>query len=127
MATRVIREERSVVRPEDRPLARTMEAREDYYQLANIVYVIFGLLELLLGLRFVFLLLGANQMSGFVTLVYGLTGPLVAPFEGIFGVPSLAHATFDAATLVAMLVYAVLCWAIVRLIAAANRTPAEDV
>lgn len=121
MATRVIREERPA------RVVRTVDSRGDYYQAGNIVYVIFGLLELLLGLRFVFLLLGANAGSSFASFVYAVTGPLVAPFNGIFGAPSIARSTFDPATLVAMLVYAVIGWAILRLVAAANRTPAEEI
>ncbi|HEY2004552.1 MAG TPA: YggT family protein [Candidatus Saccharimonadia bacterium] len=119
MATRVIREER--------PVVQTVESRGDYYRGANIVYLITGLVELMLGLRFAFLLLGANQGSGFVTFVYALTYPLVAPFNGIFGTPSIDRSTFDPATLVAMVIYAVIGWAIVRLVAAAHRTPADEV
>lgn len=50
-----------------------------------IVYVIFGLLELLVGLRFLFELLGANPGSPFVMWLYNFSGALVAPFAGIFG------------------------------------------
>ena len=43
------------------------------YSAANTVYVIFGILEALLAFRLVFLLLGANRDSGFVSFIYGVT------------------------------------------------------
>lgn len=93
----------------------------------NIVYLIFGILEALLAFRFVFKLLGANAGSGFVSFIYGVTNPLVAPFYGIFGQPiyqgNQATATLDFSTLIAMAVYALIGWVIVRIIAAATNRP----
>lgn len=50
----------------------------------EIVYYIAGVLSLLLGLRFVLILLGANN-TGIINLVYQVTQPFVTPFYGIFG------------------------------------------
>src|SRR4051812_37893134 len=89
---------------------------------ASIIYKLFGILEALLALRFIFLLLGANSANGFVKLVYAITYPFVAPFYGIFGQVTAPDArgvaVFDFDTLVAMAVYAIVAWGIVRLVAA---------
>lgn len=103
---------------EERPVAdRAVVASVN--PVARIVYVIVGIIEALLAFRFVFLLLGANSAAGFVDFIYRLTDPLVAPFYGIFPEVSTRglsqQATFDPATLVAMAVYGLVGWAIVRL------------
>jgi hypothetical protein len=94
----------------------------------SIIYVLFGILEGLLAFRFVFLLLGANRGSGFVDFIYAVTYPFVAPFYGIFGQISgpdiTGESVFDLDTLVAMAVYALVAWAIVRLVAAVTGRPA---
>jgi uncharacterized protein YggT (Ycf19 family) len=44
-----------------------------------------GFIVMLLGLRIVLRLLGANPDSAFVSWVYSWSTPFVAPFAGIFG------------------------------------------
>lgn len=91
------------------------------YQTAGyLVYFVFGLLEVLLAFRFVFKLFGANPSTGFVDFIYSLSAIFVAPFVGIFNT-SLARgdvttSIFEPATLVALVVYALLAWGIVALI-----------
>ena len=111
---------------EEAPVERA-PARPNYYRSANIIYVLFGLLEITLALRFLFLLFGANRDSGFVTFIYTLSSFFVSPFYGIFGSASYNHSFFDPATIIAMLIYAVVAWALIRLIAAANKRPADPV
>lgn len=86
----------------------------------NIIYFIFGLLEILLAFRFIFKLTGASTSSVFVSFIYDLTKIFILPFEGIFsrGSAQVLEGTsvFEPATLVAILVYAVLAWIVVKLI-----------
>lgn len=103
--------------PENAPLKRDATS----YQTASyIVYFIFGLLDVLLAFRFVFKLLGANPSTGFVDFIYSLSGIFVAPFTGIFSTSvaqgDVTTSVFDPATLVAIVVYALLAWGIVALI-----------
>jgi hypothetical protein len=77
-----------------------------------IIYVFLGLIELLLGLRFVFLLLGANPASAIVGWVYSWSGIFTAPFAGIFGQTAttagpgvVSQSVFDWTTLIALIVY----------------------
>jgi len=103
--------------PEKEPSKRDATS----YQTAGyLVYFVFGLLDVLLAFRFVFKLLGANPSTGFVDFIYNLSAVFVAPFAGIFNT-SLAKgdvttSIFEPATLVALIVYAVLAWGIVALI-----------
>jgi YggT family protein len=89
--------------------------------MAGIISFIVGIIELLVGLRFVFLLAGANPLSSFVAWVYGTSGPLVAPFEGILGHPAVlapgavVRSVFDPASLVAFIVYAAIGGVIIAL------------
>lgn len=80
------------------------------------VWFFIGLLEGLLALRFSLALLGANPNNSFAALVYGTTGPLVAPFKTLFGVPAAGGAVLETYTLMAMLVVLFGWWLMVRLI-----------
>jgi len=85
-----------------------------------IVYFIFGMIEMLLAFRFVLKLTGANPSSGFVDFIYSLSRIFVLPFNGIFHT-SLAQgdvttSIFEPSTLVALIVYALIAWGIVKLI-----------
>lgn len=85
-----------------------------------LVYFFFGALEILLVFRLVLKLAGANIYSAFVGLVYGITGVFILPFENIFrtGTTRVAETKliFEPSTLVAIIVYSVIAWGIVKLI-----------
>jgi len=85
-----------------------------------LVYFLFGALEILLAFRLVLKLTGASIGSAFVGFVYGVTGIFTLPFEGIFrrgfGQGVEVTAVFEPATFVAILVYAVIGWGIVKLV-----------
>lgn len=85
-----------------------------------LVYFLFGVLEVLLAFRFVFKLAGANPGSPFVSLIYGITRIFIFPFEGIFrrGTAQGIETTsvLEPSTIVAMFVYAILLWGIIKLV-----------
>jgi hypothetical protein len=85
-----------------------------------LVYFLLGVLEILLAFRLVLKLTGASIASSFVGLIYGLTGVFILPFEGIFrrGFTQGMETTsvLEPSTLVAIIVYAVLGWGIVKLL-----------
>src|SRR6202166_2720808 len=66
--------------------------------------------------RFLGKLLGASSQSAFVHAIYQVSGVFVAPFTGIFGDTGNKTNTFETASLVALVVYAVIGWGIVVLI-----------
>jgi hypothetical protein len=91
-----------------------------FQTLEYLIYFLFGVLEVLLTFRLVLKLTGASISSNFVSLIYSLTRIFIFPFEGIFrrgfaqGVET--SSVFEPSTLVAIIVYAVLAWGIVKLI-----------
>ncbi len=85
------------------------------FQTAQVVDYVLGVVEVALALRFVLELFGANPASWFVSAVYGLTAPLMAPFRAIFHTTVSQGATFEWSVLVAMVVYALVALAIIRL------------
>jgi hypothetical protein len=92
-------------------------ARRDLpFRIQQVVYLLFGILEGLLGIRFVLGLLGANPAAGFAQFVYGVTGPFIAPFVGLFGQPRYQGSVFDFNSLVAILVYALIAWVVVKVV-----------
>jgi len=82
----------------------------------NGIYLVFGILEGLLGIRFVLGLFGANPAAGFAQLIYGITAPFIAPFVGLFGQPRFEGSVFEFNSLVAILVYALVAWALVKIV-----------
>src|SRR5262249_38211106 len=80
------------------------------------VWFMVSLLEGLLALRFLLMLMAANPRNAFAALVYGLTGPFVAPFRTLFATPGGDGYAIELYTLVAMVVYFFAWWTIVRLI-----------
>jgi len=82
----------------------------------RIIWFIVGVIDVLIAIRFVLLLLGANQSAGFVDFIYGITGVLVAPFVGIFGEPVYGKFVFEWSSVLAVVVYSLIAWGIVKLI-----------
>jgi uncharacterized protein YggT (Ycf19 family) len=55
---------------------------------SRVIALVFTVIEVLLLIRFIFKLLGANADQAFVSAIYGITEPLVGPFRGIFAQPA---------------------------------------
>jgi len=104
------------------------ERRLGFYQATRIIWTILGILEVLLGLRFMLKLIAANPNSGFAVFMYGITGLFVAPFTGLVGTPTSGGTSLEVTTLIAMAIYALFCWVVVRVIqVAADRPSARTV
>ena len=91
-----------------------------YQTVEYLIYFLFGALEVLLIFRLVLKLIGANSFSAFASLIYGITGIFLWPFEGIFRLWSTQAAgtnpIFEPSTLVAIVVYGVLAVGVVKLV-----------
>jgi YggT family protein len=90
------------------------ERRQGSFQFSRIVWTLVGILVILLGLRFMLKLIGANPDSGFTIFIYGVTSVFVAPFAALVGTPTVGGSVFEFTTLIAMAIYALLAWIIVR-------------
>lgn len=103
--------------------AEAQDARSDRGN-AWIWYIV-GIIDLLLLIRMALYLLGA-QSVGFSNMIYKVTGPLVAPFRGIFPNPTIGESHFDAAALTAIIVYILVGWVVSRLIDLATRPASSN-
>jgi hypothetical protein len=73
--------------------------------LQRIVALLFGILQVLLILRILLLLLGANHANAIVDAIIQVTNPFVEPFRGMFRFDTIDTArgsVFDMAALVAL-------------------------
>lgn len=87
------------------------------FRIAQVVYIVFGIVIALIIIRVILMALAANPGAGFTSFIYGITGPLVAPFQGIFATPrSSGGSVFEFSSVIAIIVYALVAWAVVRLI-----------
>lgn len=94
----------------------------------QIIWYILGVVEILLVFRVVLKALGANSVSTFVALIYNVSSPFASPFAGIFGVTNVISGSYiEWSTFVAMAVYAVLAYGIVKLIQLIKPTNPDEV
>lgn len=84
----------------------------------QVVWLLLSVLETLLAIRFVLKLLAANGAAGFTSLVTTLTTLFVAPFAGVFPNAQARGSVLEVSTLLALIVYPLLAWIIVRAISA---------
>src|SRR5207253_1668766 len=83
---------------------------------SRLVYLIFGIIEVLIAARVILKLFGANPSAGFTSIINGITAPFVALFEGVFPTPQARGSILEISALLAIAVYALLAWGSVRVI-----------
>lgn len=110
------------------PAGNQVEKRQEVYEdrnlqranlrnwITGIIYFLLGVLEVIMGLRFIFRLLGANQGNSFTNALYDFSHVFVGPFNGIFNDQAIgSRSVFELSTIVAMLIYALIAWGLVSL------------
>jgi YggT family protein len=86
----------------------------------EVIYLLFGIIDGLLLIRLVLKLLAANPLAGFSKFIYGLTDVFLAPFRNLLPtVGGGSGAVLEMSTVIAIIVYALIGWALVRLVAIA--------
>lgn len=84
---------------------------------AQIIYMIGSVIVALLTLRLILAMLGANASNAFANFIYSITLPLVAPFFGLFNYRvQYGVGRFEFETLIAIIVYTLLAWFVVRML-----------
>ena len=76
----------------------------------------FGILDGLIGLRFMLKLMAANPSNAFATFIYVITTPFLWIFSGLTSNPSFEGIVIEFHDLIAMAVYFMLAWVIIRVI-----------
>lgn len=87
-----------------------------YNRIANVVWSIIGFIEALIGLRILLRLIAANAGNGFVRSIYDFSGVFVDPFLGIVNDIRSGNSVLEINALIAMLVYLLIGYGVVRLI-----------
>jgi uncharacterized protein YggT (Ycf19 family) len=123
----IVAEERDEAHIPGRPVMarrRTMVAGDPSFRVVQTVWFLLGLVEAIIGLRVILRAAAAND-TGFVSLVNGLSGPLVAPFRGITADYVNRGNVVEIGSLIAMLVYLIAASLVVKLVRIAT-APRSD-
>jgi uncharacterized protein YggT (Ycf19 family) len=81
----------------------------------TLVNIVFGIIEVLLSLRFIFEFFTVNVRTPFVAWVYGATAALVGPFARILPDLNLGGFVVDFSTLAALAVYSLIGYFLMQL------------
>ncbi|MEI6369408.1 MAG: YggT family protein [Nostocales cyanobacterium ELA608] len=86
--------------------------RSTFAWIINSIYLLVGMLEILLLLRFFLHFSGANTQNNFAQFIDNLSEPFIAPFSTLLVSPVAGGGAniFDVNILVAIIIYALLGW-----------------
>lgn len=96
------------------------------YRSTQIIWYIVGLIEALLFLRLMLRALGANPAAGFTRFIYGVTWLFANPFLSVFGTTQEAGNVVEWSTILAMAVYFLAGWLIVKAIIMARPVSTKE-
>lgn len=93
------------------------EQRIFTFKATQLIWLLFGILEVLIALRIGLLLIGANPNSPIVALIYGLTYLFLFPFTGLISSPTAGSSmVLELSSMFAMLIYGLIAWAMERVV-----------
>jgi uncharacterized protein YggT (Ycf19 family) len=92
------------------------EQRVFTFKLTELIWLFFGAIEGLIGIRILLKLVAANPENAFADFIYTLSDVFLLPFRGLTATPSAGGFVLELPAFVALLVYALLAWGIVRLV-----------
>jgi len=91
------------------------EQRIMVVRFTQMIWLLFGILEALIALRVILKLIAANPGNPFASLVYNITDLFVWPFLGLTVTPEAGGMVLEIHSIIAMIVYAILGWVLVKL------------
>lgn len=86
------------------------------FKATQAIWLLLGILEAMLGLRFLLKLIAANPGSPIAAFIYSFTSLFLVPFRGLTPTPAAGGMVLEVSTLFAMLIYGLVAWAIARLV-----------
>jgi YggT family protein len=96
--------------------------------LENLIYFIFGAISLLIAMRVLLKAIGANPDNGFTRFIYNFSHLFVAPFLSMVDPIELSDtAVFEIASVLAIIIYLIVAWLLVRLMILLFNRPATGV
>ncbi len=88
---------------------------ETLRRLTALIQLAFGVLDGMIGLRFLLKLMAANPLNPFASIVYFLTQPFIWMFQDLTRTPSFEGITIEFFSLIAIVVYAMIGWVTIQL------------
>ncbi len=92
------------------------EQRIFTFKITQLIWLLLGILEAMIALRIGLKLIGANPDSPIVSLIYGFTYLFLFPFEGMTATPAAGGMVLELSSIFAMLIYALIAWAVERIL-----------
>ncbi|MBE0411844.1 MAG: YggT family protein [Anaerolineales bacterium] len=92
------------------------EQRVATFKATQIIWLLFGLILGLIGLRVVFKLIAVNPDNPFAALLYKVSDFFVAPFASLTGAPTAGGMVLEISSIIAIIVYLLIAWALVRVV-----------
>ena len=96
------------------------------YRMSQIVWYIVGVIEAILALRLFLKLFAANPEAGFTQFIYTATWIFAGPFLYVFPPSQSEGNIFEWSTLLAMVVYVLVGWLIVKALVMGKPVSTEE-
>ncbi len=85
-------------------------------RITGLIQLGFGVLNGLIGLRFLLKLMAANPANPFASLIYFITSPFLWMFQGLTRTPAFEGIEIEFFSLIAIIVYSLIGWVIIQLL-----------
>jgi hypothetical protein len=92
------------------------EQRIFTFKVTQLIWLLLGILEAIIALRIGLRLIGANPDSPIVAMIYGFTYLFLFPFTNLISSPTVGNMVLELSSMFAMLIYALLAWAVERIV-----------
>lgn len=98
------------------PLTTLTVSEGTLRRVTGLIQLGFGVLNGLIGLRFMLKLMAANPANPFASLIYTITSPFLWMFQDLTRTPAFEGIEIEFFSLIAIAVYALLGWVIIQLL-----------
>ncbi|MCL4309534.1 MAG: YggT family protein [Thermoleophilia bacterium] len=92
------------------------QRRNEIIRVNGIIWLIFAVIEVFIGLRVILKLIAANPDNAFANFIYSVSHVFLSPFFGLVGEPTSGGSVFEITSVIAMIVYLLIAWGITRLV-----------
>lgn len=86
------------------------------FKATQLIWLLFGLLEAAIGLRVLFKLIAVNPGNPFAAFLYAVTDLFLWPFASLVASPAVDGNVLEISSIIAMIIYALIAWALERLV-----------
>lgn len=83
----------------------------------DVAYLIFAVIDVVILIRILLKILGANTAVAFTGFIYGFSDIFLAPFRGLFPVYASGRSVFEPWAVIGLIVYALIGYLLGRLVA----------